>query len=111
MWIAKWEEKTVKEKVEEPKPNNRHRRGRSRAKVEEVSEKKVTSVVLRGWKDAVEAMVGGDNTIASLLTDRLVKTGAFVDGGVEIVGTPTRGLEGCLQEVELNLRFKEPEWK
>jgi type IV pilus assembly protein PilM len=111
LWIAKWEEKTVKEKVEEPKPNNRNRRGRSRAKVEEVSEKKVTSVVLRGWKDAVEAMVGGDNTIASLLTERLVKTGAFVDGGVEIVGTPTRGLEGCLQEVELNLRFKEPEWK
>lgn len=111
MWIAKWEEKTVKEKVEEPKSNNRNRRGRSRAKVEEVSEKKVTSVVLRGWKDAVEAMVGGDNTIASLLTERLVKTGAFVDGGVEIVGTPTRGLEGCLQEVELNLRFKEPEWK
>ena len=31
--------------------------------------------------------------------------------GVEIVGTPTKGLEGSLQEVELNLSFKEPEWK
>lgn len=110
MWIAKWEERSVKEKVEEPKPNQRRGR-RGRNQTEEVREKKVTSVVLRGWKDSVEAMTGGEKTIASLLTERLVKTGAFVDGGVEIVGTPTRGLESCLQEVELNLRFKEPEWK
>lgn len=111
MWIARWEEKNVKEKVEEPKPNQRQRRGRQRAQTEEIREKKVTAVVLRGWKDSVESMIGDEKTIASLLTERLVNTGAFEDGGVEIVGTPTKGLESCLQEVELNLRFKEPEWK
>lgn len=113
MWIAKWEEKVIKEKVEEPKTNQRQRRNRSRNQVEETRDKLVTSVVLRGWRDRTEALVKaeGAGTIANLLTERLEKTGSFVAGGVEIVGTPTKGLEGSLQEVELNLSFKEPEWK
>lgn len=113
MWIAKWEEKVIKEKVEEPKVNQRQRRNRSRNQVEETRDKLVTSVVLRGWRDRTEALVKaeGAGTIANLLTERLEKTGSFVAGGVEIVGTPTKGLEGSLQEVELNLSFKEPEWK
>ncbi len=113
MWIAKWEEKVIKEKVEEPKANQRQRRNRSRNQIEETRDKLVTSVVLRGWRDRTEALVKaeGAGTIANLLTERLEKTGSFVAGGVEIVGTPTKGLEGSLQEVELNLSFKEPEWK
>lgn len=113
MWIAKWEEKVIKEKVEEPKVNQRQRRNRSRNQIEETRDKLVTSVVLRGWRDRTEALVKaeGAGTIANLLTERLEKTGSFVAGGVEIVGTPTKGLEGSLQEVELNLSFKEPEWK
>lgn len=113
MWIAKWEEKIIKEKVEEPKTNQRQRRNRSRKPAEELREKAVTSVILRGWRDRTEALVKAESagTIANLLTERLEKTGAFVDSGVEIVGTPTKGIEGSLQEVELNLSFKEPEWK
>lgn len=115
MWIAKWEEKSVKVKAEEEPKNARNaRRGRGRRPaVEEERTVNVTAVVLRGWKDRTEAIVKEESagTIANLLTERLEKTGVFAKGGVEIVGTPIKGREGCLQQVELNLQFKEPEWK
>ena len=73
MWIAKWEEKVIKEKVEEPKANQRQRRNRSRNQIEETRDKLVTSVVLRGWRDRTEALVKaeGAGTIDNLLTERL----------------------------------------
>lgn len=114
MWIAKWDEKSVTVKTEEPKAQT-SRRGRGRARQQPVEQRTevVTTVTIRGWRDQTQRLAEkeSESTIADLLKKRLEKTGAFATNGVEIVGAPTIGRKSSLQQVELNLKFEEPKWK
>ncbi len=109
MWIARWEEKRVK--VDAPKPDaNTVRRTRGRSQAEPETFVTVSEVVVRIWKDRSEALSKESNgdTIQKIIRERLKKTGAFKDGGIETPSAPAYGKDGCLQEVVLKLQFKEP---
>ncbi len=109
MWIARWEEKRVK--VEAPKPDaNAQRRARMRNQPEAETFVTVSEVVVRIWKDRAEALSkeSSGDTIQKIIRERLQKTGAFKDGGIETPSAPAYGKDGCLQEVVLKLQFKEP---
>ena len=111
MWISKWEEKTVEVAVPQPQNSTRYRRNRSGE--EEKKKITLTEVVVRGWKDRTEALSKENNgdTIQKIIRDRLKKTLAFTEDGIETPEAPTRGRGGSLQEVVLKLQFKESEWK